>query len=192
MTDNHPRTIRLTDPRAMRALAHPLRLRLLGELRMRGPQSVGMLCDLVDEAPGSVSYHIGKLAEFGFVETAPELARDRRERWWRSAHGQTSWDPLETLNDPEQRAAGTVLRRAILQRNTASFEAYLEAEATMEPDWVRGHASGDAFLQLTSEELNELRAELEALTERWQARSAPDRPGVHTVTLMYQAFRRAE
>jgi DNA-binding transcriptional ArsR family regulator len=184
------RTVRLTDPRAMRALAHPLRLRLLGELRMNGPQSVGMLCELVDEAPGSVSYHIGKLAEFGFVEPAPELARDRRERWWRAAHQETSWEPLETLDDPERRAAAGVLRRAILHRYLATLEAYLEGEASMDREWVRGAASGDAFLHLTSDELVELRAELEDLTERWQARSDPDRDGARTVTLIYHAFRR--
>lgn len=64
-------TRHLTDPRAMRALAHPTRLRLLGELRVRGPRTVGMLSDAIDEAVGSVSYHLGKLAEHGFVEEAP-------------------------------------------------------------------------------------------------------------------------
>ena len=63
----------------MRALAHPTRLRLLGELRVRGPQTVGMLSDIVDDAVGSVSYHVSKLAEHGFVVEAPELARNRRE-----------------------------------------------------------------------------------------------------------------
>ena len=174
----------------MRALAHPLRLRLLGELRMRGPQSVGMLCDLVDEAPGSVSYHIGKLAEFGFVEVAQELARDRRERWWRAAHAQTSWEPLENLADPERRAASGMLRRAVLHRYLSSLEEYHEAEASMDAEWVAGSVSGDAFLHLTSDELAELRAELEELADRWQARSNPDRDGARTVSLIYHAFRR--
>jgi DNA-binding transcriptional ArsR family regulator len=183
-------TLRLSDPRAMRALAHPLRLRLLGELRMRGPQSVGMLCELVDEAPGSISYHIGKLSEFGFVEAAPELARDRRERWWRAAHARTSWEPLENLDDPERRAASDVLRRAIMNRYLASLDDYLEAEASMDRDWVAGAISGDEFLHLTSDELLELRGELEALAGRWQARSDPERDDARTVTLIYHAFRR--
>jgi len=184
------KTLRLTDPRAMRALAHPLRLRLLGELRVGGPQSVGMLCDLVDEAPGSISYHLGKLAEFGFVEEAPEFARDRRERWWRAAHERTSWEPLEALDDPERRAASDTLRRAILRRYLEALEAYLEAEASMERDWVRGTASSDSFLHLTSDELLELRQDLEALASRWDARSDRNRPDARGVTLMYHAFRR--
>jgi DNA-binding transcriptional ArsR family regulator len=182
--------VRLSDPRSMRALAHPLRLRLLSELRLRGPQSVGMLADLVDEAPGSVSYHVGKLAEFGFVEPAPELARDRRENWWRSAHRGTTWEPLEMLDDPELRAAGSVLRRVILQRYLTVLEEYLEAEATMDREWVGAANSSDSILHLTSGELAELSAELDAVSERWQARSDPDRDGARTVSLIYHAFRR--
>jgi DNA-binding transcriptional ArsR family regulator len=187
-----PRTRHLTDPKAMRALAHPLRLRMLGELRTRGPQSVGMLSDLVDEAPGSISYHIGKLAQFGFVEEAPELARDKRERWWRSVHAVTSWDPHQALADPERRAASVELRRIIMQRHIAGFEAYSEAEPTLPPEWVRGTTNSDAILHLTSDELVELQVDLEALAERWQARSDPDRDQARAVTLIFQAFRRIE
>ncbi len=176
----------------MRALAHPLRLRILGELRVRGPQSVGMLSDLVDEAPGSISYHIGRLAQFGFVEEAPELARDKRERWWRSTHAMTAWDTAQALADPEQRAASMELRRAIMQRYLAGFEAYLETEPTLSPEWVRGTTSNDAVLHLTSDELVELQVDLEALTQRWQARSDRNRDQARAVTLMVQAFRRAE
>lgn len=188
MTDE-PTDLRLTDPRAMRALAHPTRLRLLGELRVRGPQTVGMLSDLLDEAVGSVSYHLGKLAEHGFVAEAPELARNRRERWWRAAHARTSWEPVEMLADPERKAASDLLRRAILDRYVDQLRHYLDVEATLDPQWVRGTANSDSWLHLTSDELLELRSDLEALAARWRARSDPDRPGAGTVTLIYHAFR---
>ena len=174
----------------MRALAHPLRLRLVGELRVRGPQTVGMLCDIVDEAPGSVSYHIGKLAAFGFVEEAPELARDRRERWWQAAHERTIWEPLAVLDDPERHAATSTLRRAILDRYHEALGAYLAAEASMEPEWIRGMACSDSFMHLTPEELQELRSDLEAVEARWTARSDADRADARPVTLIYHAFRR--
>ena len=185
-----PREIRLTDPSAMRALSHPLRLRLLGELRVRGPQSVGMLAHAVGEAAGSVSHHVGVLARHGFVEPAPELARDRRERWWRAAHDRTVWEPLDALADPERRAASDVLRRAILRRYLEALEGYLDLEPTLDPEWVRGTASSDSHLHLTPQELQELRAELEALAERWQGRSDPDREAAAPALLIYHAFRR--
>lgn len=184
------RTLHLTDPRAMRALAHPLRLRLLGELRMSGPATVGRLSEVVDEAPGNVSYHLATLARHGFVVEVPERARDRRERWWAAAHDVTSWEPVDALADPEQRAASHVLRRAILQRYAQALEGYLDAEPQLDPAWVRGTASGDSFLHLTAGELQELRAELEALAARWDARSNPDRDGAAPVSFIYHAFRR--
>lgn len=190
MDAGESKTLRLTDPRAMRALSHPLRLRLLGELRVRGPQSVGMLCDIVDEAPGSISYHVGKLAAFGFVEEAQELARDRRERWWRAAHERTVWEPLQVLDDPERHAATNTLRRAILDRYHEALEAYLAAETSMEPEWVRGMACSDSFMHLTPDELREMREELEALEARWEAKGDADRPDARAVTLIYHAFRR--
>ncbi|WP_218566107.1 ArsR/SmtB family transcription factor [Vallicoccus soli] len=185
-----PGDLHLTDPRAMRALAHPTRLRLLGELRVRGPQTVGMLSEVVDEAPGSVSYHLGQLARHGFVEPAPERARDGRERWWAAAHRRTHWEPLEALEDPERRAASGVLRRAVFRRYLAVLEEYLESEPSLPAEWVAPMASSDAVLHLTAAELGELRADLEALGARWEARSDPDRPGAEAVTLVYQAFRR--
>jgi len=192
MAEDAPRTLRLSDPRAMRALAHPLRLRLLGELRLRGPQTVGMLGAVVGEAPASVSYHLGTLASHGFVEQAPELARDRRERWYRAAHARTSWEPIDALDDPEKRAASDVLRRAILRRYLESLEAYLESEPTLDREWVKGTTSSDSHLHLTAAELRELRADLEQVAERWAQRSDPGRPGARAVSLIYHAFRRPE
>ncbi len=184
-----PRDLR--DPRAMRALAHPLRMSLLSELRIRGPQSVGMLGELLDEAPGSVSYHVGKLAEFGFVEEAPELARDRRERWWRAVHASTSWSVSEDREDPERQLASGALRRFVAQRLLGTYEAYLDIEPTIEPEWVRLSTTGDAFLHLNLDQMEELQTELDALFERWEAKAAPgEQDDTKTVILTYQLFRR--
>jgi len=185
------RTLHLKDPRAMRALAHPLRLRLLGELRVSGPATVGMLSEVVDEAPGNVSYHLGTLARYGFVVEVPERARDRRERWWAAAHDVTSWEPADVLDDPEKQAASGTLRRAILARYHQSLEAYLDAEPQLGREWVRGTSSADSILHLTATELQELRAELEALSARWNARSDAGRPDAAAVSLIYHAFRRS-
>ncbi len=185
-------TVRLTDPRAMRALAHPLRLRLLGELRLRGPQNVGMLSQVVDEAPASVSYHLSTLASYGFVLEAPELARDRRERWWRAAHATTSWEPLDVLDDPEKRAASDVLRRAILRRYLDALERYLDSESQLDREWLKGTSSSDSHFHLTAAELVDLRRELEELARKWADRSDGDRPDARPVTLIYHAFRRPE
>lgn len=181
--------VKLDDPRAMRALAHPTRLRILGELRVHGPQNVGMLSDLIDEAPGSISYHLSTLAKYGLVEEAPERAANGRERWWRAVHQRTVWDPVSLAKDPEMRIAGEMMQRTILRRWFDKLERYVEAEATLERDWVEAAASSDTLLFLTAEELAELRDELESLAARWEARSDIKRDGAAQVTMLYHAFR---
>src|SRR3954471_4188633 len=82
--------VQVTDVRALRALAHPLRNRLLGYLRLHGPATASQLGRVVGESSGSTSYHLRQLAEYGFVEEV-EGRGTARERWWRARHRLTSW-----------------------------------------------------------------------------------------------------
>jgi DNA-binding transcriptional ArsR family regulator len=189
MANEPERHIKLDDPRAMRALAHPTRLRILGELRARGPQNVGMLSEVIDEAPGSISYHLSTLAKYGLVLEAPEKAASARERWWKAAHQRTVWDPVALAKDPDLRVAGEMLERTILRRWFDKLERYVEAEPTLEPGWIEAAVSSDTIVHLTSGELAELRDELKDLALRWEARSDRDRDGAAQVTLLYHAFR---
>lgn len=181
----------LRDPKSLRALAHPLRLQLLGILRADGAHSVGQLADLVDEAPGTVSYHLGTLAKFGFVIEAPEHARDGRERWWRAAHSHTSFEPAELRADPEQYGAARALQQVILQSYMGELLAALDAEPTLEHDWVAASNSSDSFAYLTASQLAELTAELGALSRKWEAASDASRDGARAVRWIYHAFPRA-
>ncbi|MBB2899359.1 DNA-binding transcriptional ArsR family regulator [Kineococcus radiotolerans] len=184
------KAVRLTDPAALRALAHPTRIALLGELRGTGPSTVGRLSVALDEAAGSISYHLRRLAAVGLVAEAPELAVNRRERWWRAEHQLTAVLPAEDRTDPERAAAGTALRREIARGLAALQEAYLDAEASLPPEWIAAATQGDRLLHLTVAELSELSAELDELADRWQDRSDRGRPGTEQVALLTAAFRR--
>lgn len=181
----------LRDPKSLRALAHPLRLQLLGVLRSEGARSVGQLAEIVDEAPGTVSYHIGTLAKFGFVVEAPELARDGRERWWRAAHSHTSFAPAELLHDPEQHGAARALQQVILQSYLGELLDALDAEATIGEEWVAASTHGDSFAHLTAPQLAELTAELAALSSKWEAKSDPTQEGSKPVRWIFHAFARS-
>lgn len=181
----------LRDPKSLRALAHPLRLQLLGVLRTDGAHSVGQLAEIVDEAPGTVSYHVGTLAKFGFVVEAPELARDGRERWWRAAHSHTSFDPAELLNDPEQHAAARTLQQVILQSYLGELLDALDAETTIGEEWVAASTHSDSFAHLTAPQLTELTAELSALSRKWEAKSDPTQEGAKPVRWIFHAFARS-
>jgi DNA-binding transcriptional ArsR family regulator len=178
----------LTDPTAMRALAHPLRVRLLGELRVSGPQSVGMLADLFDEAPGSISYHVGVLARSGFVVEAPENARDARERWWKAAQTHTRYEPSELNSDPQTRVASAAMRHTFLQAQSRELAEYIDLEPTLEPEWVAAATTGDTMAFLTPDELREMSDELNAFARKWESKSRPDADGARPARFVYSAF----
>lgn len=87
----------------MRALAHPLRGRLLGLLRLDGPSTATLLGQRVGESSGATSYHLRQLAVHGFVEDVEGAGRGR-ERWWRAVHRSTLWHTAELL--AQSRGAG--------------------------------------------------------------------------------------
>src|SRR4051812_20533989 len=74
------------DPQALRALAHPLRVRLLDTLRGEGPLTATALARRLGESSGSTSYHLRQLARHGFIEEDTSRGGGRM-RWWRHAAG---------------------------------------------------------------------------------------------------------
>jgi len=194
MTPADPPRTTLTTAASLRVLAHPTRLRLLGLLRERGAQTAAQLGDVVDEAPGTVSYHLAKLAEFDLIEPAESQSGDRRERWWRATAPLTSWEPADLLDDPEKRAASMALEKSVTQVYARRYDDYIDATATMPREWVAAGASGDRSIRLTVDELRAMRAELEAVVERWHTAGAAHDPaepdGAEPVFVVFQAYRR--
>ena len=101
---------KLDSAAAMRALAHPLRMELLEALVLDGPATATELAKRLDDTPSNCSWHLRKLAEFGFVEEAPGGAG--RNRPWRAAAHGLSW----AGDDPESRQAGHGLTDLLLGR----------------------------------------------------------------------------
>src|SRR3954447_528131 len=87
-TDDSEPAAQVSDVRALRAISHPLRNRLLALLRLDGPATASQLGRVVGESSGSTSYHLRQLAAYGFVEEAPGHG-NARERWWRARHRMT-------------------------------------------------------------------------------------------------------
>lgn len=185
------RTRWLKDPREMRALAHPLRLRLLGLLRVEGPATASMLAERVGEVPALASYHLRQLASHGFVEEAPELARNGRERWWRAAHERTSWEAREFLDTPERIAALNALQRELFARYRDQLEEYLMQEPAWGPEWVEAADHSDYQLRLDAAGLRALARDLETVVERYQRRPPAAKGPREHVTVIVHAFPRA-
>ncbi len=74
----------VTDVRALRALANPVRYRIFGHLMAFGSQTASECAAVVGATPSNCSYHLRELARFGLVERVDDGAADGRERPWRT------------------------------------------------------------------------------------------------------------
>lgn len=167
-------TFRLTDERALAALAHPLRWRLLALLRADGPATATRLAERVQESSGLTSYHLRKLAEFGLVEEDRERGT-RRERWWRAVHEITSWSPADFLGNPEARQASLAWRREVYRWQWRLIEQWLAEEPDWDKAWVDAASSDDSLLELTPESLRAMTDEIWAVVERYRQNPPGDR-----------------
>ncbi|MET9248619.1 helix-turn-helix domain-containing protein [Nonomuraea sp. NPDC003709] len=99
---------KISDPRVLKAVSHPLRVRLLGLLRLDGPATASELGRKAGESSGSTSYHLRELFKYGFIEEDDDR-RDGRERRWRARHRYTSWDAGELSDTAEGREAVRIM-----------------------------------------------------------------------------------
>jgi DNA-binding transcriptional ArsR family regulator len=183
-----PSTLRLTEPGQMRAMAHPLRLRLLGLLRTDGPATATVLAERLGVSPALASYHLRQLAAHGFIEEAPALARDGKERWWRAAHERTSWSTVEFLDTPERAAAEQAFGAEIVRAYADRAMRWVAESSTWPAGWVDASDMSDWILELTPDELREMREELHATVEWWASR--PRREGAGPVQAVLQLLPR--
>ena len=112
----HPRDdlpqLDLNDPKAMRALAHPLRWALLEALGHAGTLTATQASEMLGESPANCAFHLRTLAKYGFVEEAG--GGKGRERPWRRAYGRMSWHARQ--GDEQFRLAGEALNQVWLDR----------------------------------------------------------------------------
>ena len=176
------------DPRRLRALAHPLRVRLLSLLRKDGPATATLLAKRVDESSGATSYHLRQLAAYGFIEDELERSRAGRERWWKATNTYTEFRDLDFLNDPELRGVLDGWLREVLRTQARWAEAWLAERADWDKSWVEAADLSDWTLQLTAAQLTLLRDELHATITRYGESTAE--PGAEQVLVNLHAFPR--
>jgi DNA-binding MarR family transcriptional regulator len=164
---SEPRHIqRIDDPEVLKGLAQPIRQKLWRMLLQQGPCTVGTLARQLDADPGQVSYHLRELAKRGWVEHAPELARDRRESWWRAMEESTAWR-AEDFPTPEGTALVQHLGKQLLRENLQRLHTFLQNYQAWSPQWRAAMGSSQSFLHLTPDEAQAMNAELNELLARW-------------------------
>ncbi|WP_405141377.1 helix-turn-helix domain-containing protein [Sphaerisporangium sp. NBC_01403] len=181
-----PDTYRVSDPQALKAVAHPLRVRLLGALRLDGPATATELAARFGESSGSTSYHLRQLARYGFVEQDPEQ-RDARERRWRSVHSYTSWSELELGGSPEGREAARFMRNRQIEVLVNDRERFESERESWGPAWVDAAGMADDIARLTPASVKLLYERFSALIREMEANDAGG-PDVQRVSLHLAAF----
>ena len=174
----------VTDAKALTAMANPLRSRMLDALAVDGASTASALAQRTGQAVGSASHHLKVLAEAGLVAEAPELARDRRERWWRLVAPALRWSRAEFATDAGAVTAALAAETVTLQRQFERAQEWL-ANAEAAGEWDGAGFATQIWLSLTPAELQELSVELIALTRRWRQRPTPDDDAVREPVFLF-------
>jgi DNA-binding transcriptional ArsR family regulator len=189
MADQAPaRSVRLTDPRALRAYAHPTRMALLALLRRDGPQTATQAARATGQSVASCSFHLRQMAKYGLVEQAG--GGRGREKPWRAAALFTDWDPADAA-DPLATAATRALELALAEQYFELTARWLAARPGEPAEWREAAQFGDTLLHLTAAELHDLGGKIQALLHPYTGRleDATTRPeGSRPVIFLHLAF----
>jgi hypothetical protein len=149
------------------AFHHPTRRWLCEVLSSEGPANVGTLAARTGLAVGSVSHHLKALHRHGFVEPAPDLARDTRESWWRIVSRDLNWLA-------EDFTAGTMGRRVAQDAELANFrhqvravQQWMAAAPGLPQEWRRAATSTDVFVPATAAQTADLSRRLTEQVMAW-------------------------
>jgi DNA-binding transcriptional ArsR family regulator len=112
----------LDDPRYIKALSHPLRVRILAILEERIASPV-QLAELLDARLGVVSYHVRTLERFGLIK----LVRTNPVRGAVEHHYRANARP--TISDAGWAGAAPVAKQAYLSSFLQQVSAYTNAAA---------------------------------------------------------------
>ena len=153
------------DPTALRALSHPVRLRLLGLLRSDGPSTATALATRLRLNSGATSYHLRQLAQHGFV--VDDAGRGNgRERWWRAAHQMTRTAD-EADDTPEVRDALDAFGQAVAVVHTEQLQQAVEERPYLPNAWRRASTLSDWGLRVTPQRAEQLMKALVSVVDGW-------------------------
>jgi DNA-binding MarR family transcriptional regulator len=163
----------ITHPKAVLAIAHPLRMRLLGELSRRGTARAVDLAGALGEPANSVSFHLRQLAKYGVIEENPDRAENGRERWWRQTSDRGFEIDLDAIRGAQGGDAAADTLRRVAEGHVLALHRTIHSQpgashsSREEPDGERRTISDDFAVRLSDSELEQMRLEFEALLDRW-------------------------
>ena len=170
------------DPRALRALAHPLRWQLIDLIGSETTATATRCAEVLGESVASCSYHLGILGKYGYIELVRGQAG--KEKPWRLASQQQNLDPGDL--DTEGALAAEAAAEAFLDHELARMKQRL-SRLGLEPEpWRAASILIGNMTWMTAEEMLDITNQLKQLllthTER-AADPASRPPGAREVRL---------
>lgn len=165
--------VRITDPRAIRALAHPARLEIIHALYGGELLTATECARLTGLSPSATSYHMRALERWGIIERAPAAA-DGRERPWRAA-GRTLH--VDSRGSEAATLADSLAVRTLLDRDADALSAFVAGRRHEPAAWRRTSTLTSAQAWMTPDEVAEMGAAVQAALDRYRDRgSSAERP----------------
>jgi DNA-binding transcriptional ArsR family regulator len=158
---------KLTDPRVIRALAHPVRIALLEALVREGPLTATEAAELLADSPGNMSWHLQTLAKYGYVEEAEGGVGRRRP--WRLVSMGTSYD--EDPDDTELSVAATGLTKLGNERAFNRLDRWMNERGGYPRDWQHAWFSANNISYLMPDELRQLGDDILEVILRYRDRT---------------------
>jgi hypothetical protein len=164
--DTWDEPLKLTDPKAMRALAHPVRMALLDLLGVAGTLTATQASEILGESPANCAFHLRTLAKYGF---AREAGGGRgRERPWTRTRRTISISSTQQDNPQAAIVAGAL--------GSAYFERWVERARRVFgsrerlPGWERATQMNRSAVFLTAEETVQVGREIQEIIDRYRGR----------------------
>jgi len=154
------------DSTALKALAHPLRSRLLSTLRRGGPATATDLATALGTNTGATSYHLRRLESVGLVTDTGD--GEGKRRLWRASTDSHEYEPSDFAGDEDAETALNWLVRDYIRHLGEQFERWLDVEPTWPAEWRDAAGMGDSYVVATAEQVAAMRAEIWEVLERYR------------------------
>jgi DNA-binding transcriptional ArsR family regulator len=182
IADGPPLPAYPVDAAALRTLAHPLRSRLLAELRSLGPATATDLAVSLGTNTGATSYHLRRLEEVGLVADTG-AGRGRRRLWAAATDGRE----VAPGDDEDDDAAAEWLARDYVQHFAGKAQDWIGRAGEWSPTWQDVTGLDDRLVLVTDDQLAALRGEVDNVLARYR-RVGAGNPQAKRVTFYTCAF----
>jgi DNA-binding transcriptional ArsR family regulator len=181
--------LRRLDSGALKALAHPLRVRIFDLLSAHGPQTASSLASMLGETSGSTSYHLRTLSAHDLIHEV-EGRGTARERWWELPQGRIDIPGPSQSMSPANRAAAQIVSSEFFRLRHDTLMSYVNRPDMEVPEgWKDAGLIATTLLEMTPSQMEELKDELMAVIDsavaRYRGQTGPD---VRRVSMRTELF----